>query len=47
MARNINATPVLKGKTAVKFLLKTQKPPSSKRKKVLDKIKKEYKADLF
>ncbi|MDD3754743.1 MAG: hypothetical protein ACOX08_00030 [Methanobacterium sp.] len=47
MAKEIAATPVLEGKTAVRFLLKTQDPISPKKKRNLDRIRKEHKADLF
>jgi hypothetical protein len=47
MAKEITPTPVLKGKDAVQFLLDTQKPPSTDKKKFLERIRKEHQPDLF
>lgn len=47
MAKQIAPTPILRGKEAVEFLLKMQKPLSKEKKELLERIKRNYKPDLF
>lgn len=42
MAKKITPTPVLEGKDAVNFLLEMNKPPSKKKKELLNRIREKY-----